>query len=367
MPLPSFAALLAPDRSAADWRRRHGLYWLVFTLVVAVSWTYWWGSFRAALVGGLVHIVTLYLPATYLLLYFALPKLLHRQYRAFGGRLLGWVALSSGLRFLLTPGLTRVLPAALAAYSWRTLFDATFMVTNSFMVVAAALKLFRYQHQQQVANQQLAQENLAIELKTLQAQVQPHFLFNTLNTIYSLALRQSAQGGSAVRQLTALLQYMFREGGAAAVPLGQEVELLRSYVALEQLRHGSRLRLHICVEGEVGGRQLAPLLLLPFVENAFKHGVAAQAGPASIDIQLQAKPEVLHVRIYNSLTSSVPAERPAPGGLGLQNVRQRLALLYPGRHTLQVRAAATYFLVELTLPLCTVAGVPRSAAPALAG
>ena len=370
-----FEALLAPDRSAADWLRRHGLYWLVFTLAAAASWAYWCGSFRAALVGGLAHVVTLYLPATYLLLYFALPQLLRGHYRAFGGRLLLWLGASFALRLLLTPGLTHLLPAAgLAAYSWQTLFNATFMVTNNFVVAAAALKLFRYQYRQEQANQQLAQETLAIELKTLQAQVQPHFLFNTLNTIYSLALRQSAQAGPAVGQLKALLGYMFREGDAPEVPLSQEVDLLRSYAALEQLRYGPRLRVGLRVEGELAGRQLAPLLLLPFVENAFKHGVSEQAGPARIDISLRAGRDALHVSICNSLASPTPGALPQPGGLGLQNVRQRLALLYPGRHTLRVQAAETQFLVELTLPLrAAPSGAParpvrtRPAAPELVG
>ncbi len=370
-------ALLAPDRSAGDWARRHGLYWLGFTLATAAAWAYWAHSFRVALVCSLVNVATLYLPVTYLLLYGVLPKLLHRQYGVFWGRALGWVAFSFGLRFVLLSGVARpwLVPAALAPYSWRGLFNATFMVTNNFVVVAAALKLFRYQYQQTRANQQLAQETLAIELKTLQAQVQPHFLFNTLNTLYSLALRQSPQAGPAVRQLAALLRYMFREGDAPEVSLAQEVELLRNYAALEQLRYGPRLTVRLCSEGELAGKQLAPLLLLPFVENAFKHGVSAQTGPARIDIDLLALADTLRVRIGNSLASLAPVQAPQPGGLGLQNVRQRLALLYPGQHTLRVRAEARRFLVELTLPLRTApagASMPPlptadpSAVPALA-
>lgn len=347
-------AFLAPDRSAADWLRRHGAYWLVFTILITFSWSYWTPSLWTALGYALTYVPCQCLPITYLLLYWVLPKLLHGQHRVFWGRLLGWLAFSLilrfGVRYVLQDVLHQPLLDVTPNTAWRRLFDAGFMVTNNFVAVAAALKVFRYHYQKEQTNQQLLQQTLTAELKILQAQLQPHFLFNTLNTIYSLSLRQSVLAGPAARRLADLLRQMVDANEAAWVPLSQEIALLRNYIELEQLRYGPRLSVVLHLSAEWGGQRLAPLLLLPFVENAFKHGVAAQTGPVTIEARLVAQRDTLHFSLRNS-SGAAPTSAASPGGLGLQNVRKRLALLYPGQHTLHVHAGATQHAVELSIPL----------------
>ncbi|TVT39317.1 hypothetical protein FNT36_16815 [Hymenobacter setariae] len=349
-----FARFLAPDRSALDWLRRHGAFWLVFVSLLGASWRYWSGSWADVLRCIIPLVGFEYLPMTYLLLYGVLPRLLRGQARAFGLGVVGWLAAFLLLRLgLLQSNLVPFIDQAptLPADRWRHLFDASFMVTNSLVVAAASLKVFRYQYQQEQLNQELAQHTLAAELQLLKAQVQPHFLFNTLNTIYSLTLRQSAQASHAVRQLAGLLRQVTSSADILAVPLTQEIDLLRNYLILEELRYGARLTVDLRVTGKLVGQQLAPLLLLPFLENAFKHGAAAQTGPVRLELHLHATATTLHFYLRNTCDPASPALNSQPGGLGLPNVRQRLALLYPGCHRLHLRPTPTHYTVELTLPL----------------
>ena len=350
------------DRSVGDWLLRHGLYWLVFTGAVAVSWVYWKGAFGTALGGALLHTLTQYLPITYGLLYWVLPQLMRGQYRLFTFRLIGWLAASFALRYILMLryAVMHGIPADLAESVFaesplRTLFNADFMVTNSYVIVAAALKLARYQYQTERANQELAQETLLIERQLLNAQVHPHFLFNTLNNIYSLTLRQSERAGEAVQKLSALLRFMFQEGDKPDVFLSQEIDLLRNYVALEQVRYGHRLSVTLAVEGASTDHRIAPLLLIPFVENAFKHGASEQTDQAVIAINVRVTGNTLTFRITNSRNLAPDGEWPKPGGVGLPNVSKRLSLLYPNRHTLLVRPEADRYSVELTIQLGPVA------------
>ncbi|WP_461055693.1 sensor histidine kinase [Spirosoma arcticum] len=346
------------DRSIGDWLLRHSLYWLVFTLAVAVSWVYWKGAFGVALGGALLHTLTQYLPITYGLLYLVLPQLMQGQYRLFAIRLTIWLGASFALRYALLHGIPTNLSHSLFADSpLRTLFNADFMVTNSYVIVAASLKLFRYQYQTERANQELAQETLLIERQLLNGQVHPHFLFNTLNNIYSLTLRQSDQAGDAVQKLSALLGFMFREGDKPDVSLSEEIDLLRNYVALEQVRYGHRLTVTLTVEGALTNHPIAPLLLIPFVENAFKHGASEQTDQAVIAINIRTTGNILTFRITNSRNLAVDGEWTKPGGLGLPNVRKRLNLLYPDRHTLLVRPEAERYSVELTIQLNPVAAL----------
>lgn len=378
----TFEKLLQPDRSAGDWLRRHGLYWLVMVQVLAFSLVYWSQSISHALTGAFFSSLFRYLPSTYLFIYFVLPVIMQGKYRPAAARLVIWLALCFLWRFALQitlpsdllfycalPNLAETsieqhalqhffcctLPnlskTAVDAQSLRQLFGPSFIVTNSMVVMAASLKVFRQQYQYEQANQQLARETLSTELQLLKAQVQPHFLFNTLNNIYSLTLLESEKAGEIVRKLSALLSYMFGECDKPEVALSQEIELLRNYTELEQIRYGRRLKVTLQIDGELTGIQVAPLLLIPFVENAFKHGASEQTDQANIDIQLGIKGNQLTFRITNSMASVGSEARTNKGGLGLKNVRKRLALLYPDRYNLITSADANRFMIDLTITL----------------
>lgn len=145
--------------------------------------------------------------------------------------------------------------------------------------VAACLHVLRRCRHQERDNALLAQANYQAELQLLRAQIHPHFLFNTLNNLYALTLKQSDQAPLVVERLTGLLHFVLEQGTAPLVPLPDEVTLLRNYMALEQLRYGERLTLEFRAEGIAPAARIAPLLLLPLVENAFKHGAADGGRP----------------------------------------------------------------------------------------
>lgn len=356
-----FQRLVQQDTSVKDWLKRHALYWLALIPLITLSWVYWSQSFSQAITAALLSSALRYIPTTYLFLYFVLPKLMQERYQAAMIRFAIWIVLSFALRYILwyVVPLYEILACGceispdptLTTDSLRHLFDASFMVTNSFVIVAASLKLFRYQYLKEQSNQQLAQETLLMELQVLKAQIHPHFFFNTLNNIYSLTLKGSQKAGEIVQKLATLMRYMFQECDRPLVRLTDEFELLSNYMELEQVRYGSRLKVTVQVDGALAGHRIVPLLLLPFVENAFKHGASEQTGHAEISLYLSVSSDVLTFKIINT-TNPVSGHASAkPGGLGLQNVSKRLALLYPDRHTLVTRLNQNHFYVELTIPV----------------
>lgn len=321
---------------------------------MSLSWIYWFGTFQQALRVTLLNGLPQYIPITYLFLYVVLPSLLQGRHRRFAFRLIIWFVAALVYRFTVGRyGLVGVLPSGTSYTNneLRKLFDAPFMLANNFVFIAASLKMFRYWYQKEQANRQLAQETLLVELQVLKAQVHPHFLFNTLNNIYSLTLRQSETASEIVQKLLGLLRYMFRECNAREVPLSKEINLLRNYTQLEQIRYGNRLNIALKVGGELIDKQIAPLLLIPFVENAFKHGASEQTDRAFIDLSVVTRGNELTFRLENSKNADISQSSLLYSGLGLANVRKRLALLYPDRHQLLIRSETTRYLVELTIQL----------------
>ena len=210
---------------------------------------------------------------------------------------------------------------------------------------------------------ELENGHLAAELALLKSQVSPHFLFNTLNNVYSLAHLKSDDAPAAILKLSQLLRYMLYEADAPRVPLAREIEYLDNYVDLQRLRLDEALTVDFQVEGDCTGLLLEPLLLIPFVENAFKHGVSYQH-PAPIVIALRVADGRLHFRVQNGARPLAGRAAVPASGLGLPNIERRLALLYPGRHTLRAGTEADAFVVELELVLEPV-GSAASVAAAL--
>ena len=196
----------------------------------------------------------------------------------------------------------------------------------------------------------LERENLNLEVNFLKAQVNPHFLFNTLNNLYTMVVKQDERAPIIVQHLTELLHYTVYESDAPLMPLAREVEFLAAYLALERLRYGRNVRIRYQQTGPVAGRRLAPLLLFPFVENAFKHGVDSSLEASWVEINLTVVADQLHFAVSNSVSPA--AARREVGGVGLANVRQRLALHYPpADYQLRIQPADGTYAVRLTLRL----------------
>ncbi|MBS1660992.1 MAG: histidine kinase [Bacteroidetes bacterium] len=222
--------------------------------------------------------------------------------------------------------------------------------------IAATIKLVKRWYVEKETQQRLEKEKLVVELQLLKSQLHPHFLFNTLNSLYSLTLERSLQAPQTVLKLSGLLRYILYECNVPQVSLTREVESITNYIELEKTRFGERLDLSLSFTGDIDNKTIAPLLLLPFVENSIKHGTGEQLDKSWIHLQLHVQGDTLTFRLINSKedtqSQSAPAHSPYQNhGLGLQNVQRRLNLLYPGQHTLKLTSQEDTYQATLTLRL----------------
>ncbi len=350
---------------------RHGLFWTAvvgFFLLIQLPAHLIIGTKLDVLILLLNHL-PLWVPATYVLLYGILPRLRRRQLAPLGGVLLaGWVLASAVLTnlmqafydFVVAPGLLREAPAQ--PFRWANYLELNYAFFTLLITAggAFAIKVVNDWSAQRRLQQALLQRKLHAELELLKAQLQPAFLFNTLRTLHALTARKAPESPAAVLHLSALLRYMLYESPLAAVPLADEAAMMRHYVALEQLRLGPGVDVSLNFSGALGTHPIAPLLLLPFVENAFRHGTGKGLECPWVSIDLVAKKNSVTFKVINSRSPAAPDLREGPG---LRSVRQRLAHFYPGRHGLKVVVEPDTFLIALHLQLAP----PPAAPPAPAG
>jgi len=196
---------------------------------------------------------------------------------------------------------------------------------------------------------QLINQNQSSELALLKSQVNPHFLFNTLNNIYSLVYKKSPDAPTAVMKLSEIMRYMLYDTNVEKVPLTKEIEYLKSFIDLQRLRTKYEELVHLEISGDVDSIYVPPMLLIPFVENAFKHGSKKQNTP--IIISLDCAEDTLNFTVSNPLGHESIQQKDTTGGIGLQNVKRRLELLYPDRHNLSIEQSTNMFSITLVLNL----------------
>jgi two-component system, LytTR family, sensor kinase len=197
-------------------------------------------------------------------------------------------------------------------------------------------------------NEQLMKSKAEAEIKLLKGQLHPHFLFNSLNNIYSLALMKSDLTADSILKLTELLDYLVYRANLDKVALSKEVQLLKNYIELEKLRYGDKLKIDEDIQMKNESLRVAPLILLPFAENCFKHGGPGQDGIFMIRILLHTQSNKLLFNIVNSKKRKNDSSA-VQGGIGLDNIRQRLNLLYPGRHQLMIKDDPETYNVSLEI------------------
>lgn len=221
------------------------------------------------------------------------------------------------------------------------------LVMCGFFVTIRMLKIW-YRKLDEKA--MLSRETADAELQLLKAQVHPHFLFNTLNNIYSFTLSHPPKAAKLIQSLSDTLHYMIIECEPAWVDVDKELKMIREYIKLEKIRYGERLHLNLQIEKESGNKGIAPLLMIPFVENSFKHGTSQMLHDSWIVLDIYVGKENLLFKIKNSKPNQ-PVSKAGKNGIGLMNVRKRLELLYPGRHVLNVEANEDSFSVFMKVPL----------------
>lgn len=218
----------------------------------------------------------------------------------------------------------------------------------TFWFASVGYQVTRAWFQSEQARRDLENEKLKTELSYLQGQVNPHFLFNTLNTIYTLAHRKSDRTAESVLQLSNLLRYVM-DSPPESVLLEDEIRHLEDFIALHKLRLTDKTRVSFDVTGHPSGIRIAPMLLLPFVENAFKHGVSSHRESA-IRFRLEIQANSIRFRSENARFNSAGIEKERTG-IGIQNLQRRLTLLYPGAHDLHLSETPDQYVAELTISL----------------
>ena len=225
--------------------------------------------------------------------------------------------------------------------------------TGTFVAASIILSVKYYKNwfNKQRENETLIYQNSKAELQLLKAQVHPHFLFNTLNNIYALMLDDSPKALTVLNELSAMVLYMTNEGTGSLVPLSTEIKMLMDYIGLEKIRYGDRL--HMITEitpDEKEDLLIAPLLMIPFVENSFKHGASNALDHAEIHLQISTKQDQLIFKICNDI-NPIPERGEERIKIGLKNVKKRLQILYPGKHSLHFMEVNGMFTVTMIINL----------------
>jgi two-component system, LytTR family, sensor kinase len=231
--------------------------------------------------------------------------------------------------------------------SFGSYFLSSVFTSLIFLFLSAVLKFMVDWFLNERIQRDLENQRLTAELAFLKSQINPHFLFNSLNSIYSLAYQRSETTPEAILKLSEIMRYMLYECNDNKVDLGKELQYLQNYIDLQKIRFGNKAFIDFKVEGKVDYQQIVPLLLIAFIENAFKHGVANNA-LTPIRLLIDVEDTHLHFYIQNRKHRN---NRDEVGGIGLNNVKRRLDLLYPGKYNLDIRDEADTYTVELSLVL----------------
>lgn len=231
------------------------------------------------------------------------------------------------------------------------LMTSTLVQTTRSSLVFALYALFiRFIVDWYIAQKQKAElinQNQASELALLRSQINPHFLFNTLNNIYSLVYKKSDNAPEAVMKLSSIMRYMLYDAVEEKVPLEKEIEYLKSFIELQELRLMNKNFVRFDITGQVQGCTISPMVLIPFIENAFKHGSKQVKSPGiEVDLDIQEKQIAFKVKNYIAKSAS---EKDEAGGIGVHNINRRLELIYPGQHRLDVLKTADIFQISLEI------------------
>lgn len=296
---------------------------------------------------------------TYSLIYFVIPRfLLKQKYALTIFFVLLLFAITAFLSVLISGSLIGPIRSMYGYhYSFSSYVDVS--IAMALMAglrggitvggLAAAIKLMKHWYVEGQRNLQLQKENAEAQLQILKAQVHPHFLFNTLNNIYSKTQNTSAAASEMIFGLSDILRYMLYECNKPLVPLQQELKMMQEYIDLEKVRYGNRLELHVELAQATENYFIAPLMILPFIENCFKHGTSTILDQPWISLTITIDGDEMTMKLLNSKSQEPLSVNGS--GIGIENAKKRLALLYPGKHQLIIQDDNEVFIVTLKLQL----------------
>lgn len=329
---------------------RHVVFWLFDITIWATFWTLTQNSFWRNVSHMLVWfpVFVLY---SYPLIYWLVPKvLLKGKHVWFFAIVLLWGAagwfiniyyrLYVFIPFQEVMGYNKIIRGGPMPGSYLCL-----TTTAASTVVIAIFRQWTMKQQQWLHAEK---EKITAELQLLKAQVHPHFLFNTLNNIYSFSMENSPKTPQLILKLSSLLRYMLYDCKEEEVLLEKETEIMKNYIDLEKERYGNKIDISWNIRGDVKDKFIAPLLLLPFLENAFKHGTSEQLEIPWLSVELSVEKNIMYCKILNSKNAHVPF---SSNGIGINNVKKRLEFIYPTSYELKLSDNENFFSVSLVLDL----------------
>ncbi|MBC8192577.1 MAG: histidine kinase [Candidatus Marinimicrobia bacterium] len=323
---------------------------IVGWLLVLLFYSSVYGRFMGAFAPALLHtLITLpfYLLPTYYLAYFIVPRfLLTQQYLRATIHTI-YLILFTAFGYIMTSIAVILMPTPDFFYTSGPnpmSIDLFIHLIGIFAVVflVAAIRLFQLR-------QEVEHERLKAETDLLKGQLHPHFLFNTLNNLYAQTLKQSPAAPEMILKLSSLLDYTLYQTRHPYVPLEKELEGIEAYIELEKLRFGERLDLSLEIQGYIDDKTIAPLIFMPLVENAFKHGIARHDHEGWIKISLKVMLDGCKFVVSNSVLETTKTKDKHSQGIGLKNLRRRLQLQYADQYEMKIQAESDTYTVSLTL------------------
>lgn len=352
---------IRPVESITDFLKKpvvyHTLFWIGYFVFNTLRWGFYFDDYLYSLKSNIVEF-PIHVLLVYFNIYFLLRKVLPKSLPRYIFYLLLSILIMSLVRIVLTYSFVTtevwresVIPVEspfgfnyiLAVYLGELYFIG--LITAIYLVIALISSKKNML--------ELQQRNHETELSFLRSQVQPHFFFNTLNNLYALTLEKSEKAPETVLKLSELMSYVIYKGKQQFVNLSEEIEHINNYIDLENLRYGKKLEAKLSISGNILGKQIPPLILMPFVENSFKHGIHYRNGKIPIKIGLQVVEDELIFTTTNPVGSSqnLRTGEIELSGIGIQNTKRRLELIYGQTFTLDVDNQSENFLVTLKIKL----------------
>ncbi len=237
-------------------------------------------------------------------------------------------------------------------YFYSTLHTVQTVATTLFIVIfVGMLRFAKDWFEFEARKKEIENEKLTAELNFLKEQINPHFLFNTLNNLYYLAFTQSPNTTEVIAKLSQMMRYMIYDSNFPQVPLSKEIEYMQNYISLERLRLNNSIPIQVKIEGDPSAVRVAPLIFITFLENAFKHGVSNNDPKAWVKVSIRLNGGECIYRVENGKILNGHKTLEEKSGIGLLNVRRRLDLSYPGKYKLDVSDQSDRYEVQLNLTL----------------
>jgi two-component system, LytTR family, sensor kinase len=340
----------------SKWNRilLHVLFWIGYICFFFLQYTFFGEKMDYASTAASLSLTALIdIGASYFTVYFLLPKFLFKKkYWQFGVIFFFSASLAIILQrvfmyyisypYFYTESMSK------AGTFWHINPFYTFFNIYTVVGFFTAIKLLKYWYQNQQTKAELENKNKTSELALLRNQLNPHFLFNTLNNIDSLIMTNPAKASDAIIKLSDIMRFMLYDTSTDVVPLEKEINYLKSYISLQQMRLKEPGFVKVDIEGNCMGKNIAPMLFIPFVENAFKHGYKNVSSPG-ISIRLQCQKDSINFEVTNHIDQSGETNKDNTAGIGLANTKRRLELLYPDRHILSIDKKNGQYKSQLTI------------------